>query len=126
MTHESSSKELPRRSATGIHRLLKKEFPGGIPCEWSIRKSLATNGLSGKGEHPRKGYQRFTREHSNDLWQVDIAGSQCFGHLCVLHLHAFLNDHYQLVPAGKCFPDTDGTNVFEISREAFVEHSRPN
>jgi hypothetical protein len=44
----------------------------------------------------------------------------------VLHLHALLDDHARFVPAGKYFPDTDGTNVFAICRDAFLEHGRPN
>jgi len=48
-------KEFPRRTAAGIHRLLKKEFPGGAPCESTIRKFLAANGLSSKGGHPGRG-----------------------------------------------------------------------
>lgn len=119
-------KELPRRTAAGIHRLLKKEFPGGVPCESTIRKFLAANGLSSNGGAPRKGYKRFTRAHPNDLWQVDIAGPQKFGHLGTLYLHAFLDDHARYVTAGQYFRDTDGSNVFVICRDAFLEYGRPN
>jgi len=118
--------ELPRRSAAGVHRLLKREFAGPIPCESTIRKFLAANGLSSRGEHAREGYKRFTRAHPNDLWQVDIAGPQRFGHLGVLYLHAFLDDHSRFVPAGQYFRDMEGTNVFGICRSAFLEHGRPN
>jgi transposase InsO family protein len=118
-------KELPRRSAAGIHRLLKMEFPRGVPCESTIRKFLAANGLSSKGDAPRKGYKRFTRGHANDLWQVDIAGPQKFGHLGVLYLHALLDDHSRFVPAGKYFRDTEGPNVFAICRDAFLGYGRP-
>ncbi len=118
--------ELPRRTGASIHRLLKKEFPAGAPCESTIRKFLAANGLSSKGGRPREGYKRFTRAHPNDLWQVDIAGPQRFGHLGVLYLHAFLDDHARFVPAGKYFRDVEGTNVFAICRDAFLEYGRPN
>ena len=119
-------KEVPRRSAPMIHRLLKKEFQRSVPSISTVRKYIRAQGLNMNPRDPPHGYKRFHRNQPNDLWQIDIAGVQTVGHLGNLYLIALLDDCSRFVPAAQYFKDQKGLNVIKVIRDAVMEYGRPN
>ena len=98
-------KELPRRTASGIHRLMNRETPTSCPSVHLIRKFLAEQGLTQKDPNAKKGYVKFARDRPNDLWQIDIAGVQTIGPLGKVYLHAILDDCSRFIVAASYFKD---------------------
>lgn len=118
--------ELPRRTAAGIEKILRQEFPGKGPSVSTVRKFLAASGLGPGDPAPRKGYVKFERKRPNDLWQLDIAGVQTVGHLGKLYLVAILDDCSRFVVAARYFQDQQGVNVLKVLRDAVMEYGCPN
>jgi transposase InsO family protein len=104
---------------------LKKEFPTHTPSESTIRKHVREKGLTFKRDPPGKGYVKFERKRSNDLWQIDIAGVQTIGHLGKLYLIALLDDHSRFIVAAEYFKSQKGMNVNKIIRDAILAYGRP-
>ena len=119
-------KELPRRTGSGIHRLMHQESPTSCPSVHLIRKFLAQQGLSQKDPNAKKGYVKFARDRPNDLWQIDIAGVQTIGPLGKVYLHAILDDCSRFIVAARYFKTQQGINILWILRAAFEEYGRPN
>ena len=119
-------KELPRRTASGIHQLLQQENPNYCPSVHLIRKFLAKQGLSHKDPNAKKGYVQFARDRPNDLWQIDIAGVQTIGTLGKVYLHAILDDCSRFIVVASYFKDQQGINILRILRDAFEAYGRPN
>jgi len=119
-------KQLPQRSAPAIWKILKKEFPDNTPSIPTIRKHIREQGLTYKRDPPGKGYVKFERKQSNDLWQIDIAGVQTVGHLEKLYLIALLDDHSRFIVAAEYFKDQKGINVIKVIRDAVMAYGRPN
>lgn len=121
----SLKKENPRRSARIIRSLLSsKDFPE-IPSESTIRRYLVNAGLGRVASESRQGYVMFQRKHPNELWQVDIAGSQTIAHLGQLYLFALLDDCSRFVPAAFYADNQRGTNVFNLLQQAISAYGRP-
>lgn len=119
-------KELPLRSAPVIWSLVKKEFPDSTPSVSTIRTHIRDQGLTYKGDPPRRGYVKFERKYPNDLWQIDIAGVQSIGHLGKLYLIALLDDNSRFIVAAEYFKDQKGVNVIKIIKNAIMAYGRPN
>jgi len=119
-------KELPQRSASLVHRLLKKKFPDACPSISYIRKIIRDNGLSNRTSHRKLGYRHFQRKKPNDMWQIDIAGVETVGHLKEVYLIALLDDCSRFVVAAQYFKEQTATNVIKVVRDAVLAYGRPN
>ena len=119
-------KEVPQRSAPTIWKILKDMFPDKTPSLSTIRKYIRDQGLTYKRDPPGRGYVKFERKNSNDLWQIDIAGVQTIGHLGKLYLIALLDDHSRFIVAAKYFKTQKGLNVIKVIRDAVMAYGRPN
>jgi transposase InsO family protein len=119
-------KELPRRSAPLVRRILQKDFPDDTPSLSTIRKFIRDQGLTFKQINQKQGYRRFQRAKPNDLWQIDIAGVQSIAHLGNVFLIALLDDCSRFVVAAEYFKDQKGMNVIKVIRHAIMEYGRPN
>ena len=119
-------KELPRRSAPLVRRILKKDFPDDTPSLSTIRKFIRDQGLTFRQINQNQGYRRFQRAKPNDLWQVDIAGVQSIAHVGNVFLIALLDDCSRFVVAAEYFKDQKGMNVIKVIRDAIMEYGRPN
>ena len=119
-------KELPQRSASLVHTLLKKEFPDTCPSISYVRKIVREQGLTYKSIEQKQGYRRFQRSKPNDMWQIDIAGVQTVEHLKQVYLIAILDDCSRYVVAAQYFKDQLGFNVIKTVRDAVLAHGRPN
>ncbi|MEJ2248598.1 MAG: DDE-type integrase/transposase/recombinase, partial [Candidatus Lokiarchaeota archaeon] len=119
-------KEVPKRSAPMVYRILEEEFRNPVPSVSTIRKYIKTQGLTTIHRERSRGYKRFQREKPNDLWQIDIAGVQTVGHLGELYLIAVIDDCSRFVVAGQYFTDQKGLNVIKVLRNAILGYGRPN
>jgi len=118
--------EQSRRTATNIHGKLKAEFQDECPSIHLVRKYMAREGLNVKDPAGRKGYVKFSRNHSNEMWQIDIAGVQHIPGLGDVYLIATLDDCSRVCTAGTYFLDQRGVNIVPIIRDAVEEYGRPN
>ncbi|MHA1680924.1 MAG: DDE-type integrase/transposase/recombinase [Promethearchaeota archaeon] len=124
---EALKRENLPRPATTIHRHLKDQLKDKCHSISTVRKHLAAKGLSRKDTTaPRKGYVKFERDTSNDLWQVDIAGVQTINPLGRVYLHGLLDDHSRYIVGAKYFKDEKAINSLVLLRQAFEEYGRPN
>jgi len=119
-------KEMPARSASGIHRILSQELPAGSPSISTVRKFLHAEGYSPQKSVRREGYIKFERGKPNDLWQIDIAGVQTVGTLGKLYLIAILDDCSRFIVSVQYFPSQIGVNVLSVIRNALMGYGCPN
>jgi transposase InsO family protein len=119
-------REVSRRSAPLVRRILKKEFPDETPSLSTIRKFVRDQGLTFKQINQRQGYRQFQREKPNDLWQIDIAGVQSITNLGKVFLIALLDDSSRFVVAAEYFKDQKGMNIIKVVRDAVMGYGRPN
>lgn len=119
-------KEIPRRSAPMIERILQLEFKDKSPSLSTIQKFLRKEGLIYKFREQRQGYKKFQRDKPNDLWQVDIAGVQPVTPLKEVYLIALIDDCSRFVVGAEYFRTQKGINVLKVIRDAICSYGRPN
>lgn len=119
-------KEVPKRSAPTIQRLLKQECTRKIPSLSTIYKYFHEHELIDESKIHRKGYVKFERSKPNDLWQIDIAGVRTVGHLGKLYLIAILDDFSRYIVSAEYFSDQKGIHIIKVLRDAVVAYGRPN
>jgi transposase InsO family protein len=118
--------EMPRRSAIIIRKTLLQEFPAPVPAMSTIRAYLHAQGFAQENPNPNKGYVTFERAVPNDLWQIDIAGVQYYGHLGECYLVALMDDCSRHVVAAQYYPDQQLRWVIDVVRLAVEKYGRPN
>jgi transposase InsO family protein len=118
--------EMPRRSAIIIRKTLLREFPSLVPAMSTIRAYLHAQGFAWENPNPNKGYVTFERAAPNDLWQIDIAGVQYYGHLGECYLVALMDDCSRHVVAAQYYPDQQLKWVIAVVRMAVEKYGRPN
>ena len=119
---EELKRELPRRSAPIMHKILQKEFPTTCPYISTIRKYVRDQGLVPEKREQKLGYIKFERKKPNDLWQIDIARVQTIGHLQKLYVIAILDDCSRYIVAAEYFKNQKGVNIIKIIRDAIMAH----
>lgn len=69
-------------------------------------------------------WERFSRPHPNDLWQMDIMGFYIRDSHRV-YLISALDDCSRIIVGWGLFRDQSGDNVFEVLRGALIRHGAP-
>jgi len=118
--------ELPSRSATTIHRMLREESGDKTPSVQTIRRYLRESGLSRAKSYRDKNYLVFEREAANDLWQIDFKGWDLVGFLGKLHLLAILDDRSRFIIGARWFMTDRDDHVLQLLRSSFEKHGLPN
>ena len=82
-----------------------------------LKKSNLINALT-KPRHQRT-YKRFSRKHSNSLWQTDLT---LFGNRCVA---AFLDDHSRFLTGIDFIPKASAESVMSVFGQAIDAFGKP-
>ncbi len=116
--------ENPEWGGKTILRVLENEGQIDLPCVKTANNILKRNGCVDEAESQKhQAFQRFQREHCNELWQTDFKGDFQLGDGKRCYPLTILDDCSRYSVA--IFNKTDTRGVRESFETAFREHGMP-
>ena len=108
-----------------IHAALEAAGIKGLPSDKTCCNIIKRNGLVNPAESARHtAYQRFEREHCNEMWQTDFKGDFLLGNGIRCYPLTILDDHSRF--SIRIEPKDSATDVKNSFIAAFQEYGLPN
>ena len=97
----------------------------GLPSDKTCCNIIKRNGLVDPAESAKHtAYQRFEKEHCNEMWQTDFKGDFLLGNGIRCYPLTILDDHSRF--SIRIEPKTSATGVKESFIQAFLDYGLPN